>query len=69
MRLIAESGARGVVKCLVFFYYGLASVALDANTGEVFYYLANEALTVQISSRGRIVSVVDTELGYSMFIL
>jgi len=45
-----------------------ASVALDANTGEVFYYLANEALTVQISSRGRIVSVVDTELGRELIL-
>ncbi|KAI9601418.1 hypothetical protein H4Q26_001236 [Puccinia striiformis f. sp. tritici PST-130] len=45
-----------------------ASVVRDANTGEVSYYLANKALSVQISSRGRIVSIVDTELGRELIL-
>ncbi|PLW49433.1 hypothetical protein PCASD_01936 [Puccinia coronata f. sp. avenae] len=45
-----------------------ASEVRDASTGEVFYYLANKALTVQISSRGRVVSITDIELGRELIL-
>ncbi|OAV97592.1 hypothetical protein PTTG_01907 [Puccinia triticina 1-1 BBBD Race 1] len=45
-----------------------ASVVRDVNTGEACYFLANKALTIQISSRGRIVSIVDTELGRELIL-
>ncbi|KAA1114831.1 Glycoside hydrolase, 38 vacuolar alpha mannosidase [Puccinia graminis f. sp. tritici] len=45
-----------------------ASVGRDVKTGEVCYFLANKALTVQISSQGRIVSIVDIELGRELIL-
>ncbi|PLW47412.1 hypothetical protein PCANC_05854 [Puccinia coronata f. sp. avenae] len=40
-----------------------ASVVQDPNTNEIHYVLANKFLEIQISTRGRIISIMDTELG------
>lgn len=42
--------------------FAKASTVRDPTTGELQFVLANESLTVQISTRGRIVSIIDTVL-------